>query len=82
MYKVVITLGALFLTGCTVSGPDPIMGLQLPNPASVYCIERGGSIDIKETPKGEVSTCVLSDGTRIDEWEFYRQNHPQAQPQE
>jgi hypothetical protein len=32
-------LGALiFMTGCTVSGPDPIMGLQLPNPASPLCI--------------------------------------------
>lgn len=68
---------SLFVIGCTVSGPDPIMGLQLPNPASLYCIERGGEIDIKETPKGDVTTCVLSDGTRIDEWEFYRQNHPQ-----
>jgi hypothetical protein len=68
---------SILVAGCTVSGPDPVMGLQLPNPASVYCIERGGSIDIQETPQGDVSTCVLSDGTRVDEWEFYRQNHPQ-----
>jgi hypothetical protein len=65
-----------FVAGCTVSGPDPLMGLQLPNPASVYCIERGGSIDIKQTPQGDVTTCLLSDGTKIDEWVFYRQNHP------
>lgn len=77
MYKLGVVTGLLFLAGCTVSGPDPIMGLQLPNPASVYCIERGGSIDIKESPQGDVTTCVLSDGTRVDEWEFYRQNHPQ-----
>ena len=71
-------LGALiFMGGCTVSGPDPIMGLQLPNPASVYCIEQGGAIDIKESPQGDVTTCVLTDGTKIDEWVFYRQNHPQ-----
>lgn len=67
----------MMLAGCTVSGPDPIMGLQLPNPASVYCIERGGTLDIKESPQGDVTTCVLSDGTRVDEWEFYRENHPQ-----
>ena len=67
----------MMLAGCTVSGPDPIMGLQLPNPASVYCIERGGTLDIKESPQGDVTTCVLSDGTRVDEWEFYSQNHPQ-----
>ena len=81
MRKLGMTVIGILITGCTVSGPDPIMGLQLPNPASVYCIERGGTIDIKETPQGDVSTCVLSDGRRVDEWEFYRQNHPQSPQQ-
>lgn len=76
MTKLAIAVIAVLLTGCTISGPDPLMGLQLPNPASIYCIERGGTIDIQQGPQGDVSTCVLSDGTRIDEWEFYRQNHP------
>jgi len=77
MHKLNIAVLIPLLAGCTVSGPDPIMGLQLPDPASVYCIERGGTLDIKESPQGDVTTCVLSDGTRVDEWEFYRQNHPQ-----
>ena len=78
MYKtcIGIVVTSVLFVGCTVSGPDPIMGLQLPNPASVYCIERGGSINIKESPQGDVTTCVLSDGTEIDEWAYYRQNHP------
>lgn len=77
MNRFSVLVAAALLTGCTVSGPDPLLGLQLPNPASVYCIERGGTIDIKQSPQGDVTTCVLSDGTRVDEWEFYRQNHPQ-----
>lgn len=77
MHKSAIAVFAALMAGCTVSGPDPLLALQMPNPASVYCIERGGTIDIKESPKGNVSTCVLSDGTRIDEWAFYRKNHPQ-----
>lgn len=78
MYKTCFGLLAtsILMLGCTVSGPDPIMGLQLPNPASVYCIERGGSINIKESPQGDVTTCVLSDGTEIDEWVYFRKNHP------
>jgi putative hemolysin len=78
MYKTCISIvvTSVLFVGCTMSGPDPIMGLQLPNPASVYCIERGGSINIKESPQGDVTTCVLSDGTKIDEWAYYRQNHP------
>lgn len=77
MDKLGIAVVCVLVGGCTVSGPDPLMGLQLPNPASLYCIERGGTIDIKESPAGNVSTCVLSDGTRVDEWAFYRENHPQ-----
>ena len=77
MHKLSIAAVSVLIAGCTVSGPDPIMGLQLPNPASVYCIERGGTIDIKASPQGDVTTCVLPDGKRVDEWEFYRQNHPQ-----
>lgn len=77
MLKFAIAIVSVLLAGCTVSGPDPVMGLQLPNPASVYCIERGGTLDITETSQADVTTCVLSDGTRVDEWAFYRQNHPQ-----
>jgi uncharacterized protein len=77
MLKFAIAIAAGLLASCTVSGTNPLMGLQLPNPASVYCIERGGTLDIKESPEGDVSICVLSDGTRVDEWTFYRQNHPQ-----
>jgi putative hemolysin len=77
MLKFAIAIAAGLLASCTVSGTNPLMGLQLPNPASVYCIERGGTLDIKESPQGEVTTCVLADGTRVDEWTFYRQNHPQ-----
>ena len=77
MFKFTVAVVCALVAGCTVSGPDPLMGLQLPNPASLYCIEQGGTIDIKESPAGSVSTCVLSDGTRVDEWVFYRENHPQ-----
>ncbi|AWB32736.1 putative hemolysin [Orrella marina] len=71
-----IPFASFVISGCTISGPDPLLAVQLPNPASVYCVERGGTIDIRESPQGDVSTCVLSDGTRVDEWEFYRRNHP------
>lgn len=77
MYRFGIAVIAALTAGCTVSGPDPLLGLQMPNPASVYCIERGGTIDIKESSQGNVTMCVLSDGTRVDEWEFYRKHHPQ-----
>lgn len=77
MYKFGIAMVAVLMTGCTVSGPDPLLALGMPNPASVYCIERGGTLDIKQQPQGDITMCLLSDGTRIEEWKFYKQNHPQ-----
>lgn len=77
MYKLGIAAVSVLMVGCTVSGPDPILAVGMPNPASVYCIERGGTLDIKERPEGDLTMCVLSDGTRVEEWEFYRRNHPQ-----
>ncbi|WP_442592364.1 putative hemolysin [Parapusillimonas sp. JC17] len=76
MYKFGSVLVAVSMIGCTVSGPDPMRAVGMPNPASVYCIERGGTLDIKQRPEGDVTMCVLSDGTRIEEWELYRKNHP------
>ncbi|MBC2768375.1 putative hemolysin [Pusillimonas minor] len=76
MYRFGVVVTAILVTGCTVSGPNPALSIGMPNPASVYCIERGGTLDIQQRPDGDVTTCVLSDGSRVDEWEFYRRNHP------
>lgn len=47
----------------------------MPNPASVYCEEQGGTVEIVDEPAGQVGYCNLPDGTRIDEWEYYRANN-------
>lgn len=43
----------------------------LANPASVFCVEQGGESVIE----GSAGICVLPDGTEVDEWEYYRENH-------
>ncbi len=45
------------------------------NPASVYCIEQGGTPEIREDPRpsgGQYGVCVLPNGTECDEWAYYR----------
>ncbi len=43
------------------------------NPASVYCEEQGGKVEIREGENGgEVGICVFVDGSECDEWAFYR----------
>lgn len=75
MYKIGIAAFATLIAGCTVSGPDPALAIGIPNPASVYCIERGGTLDIEQSAGGDVNMCVLSDGTRIEEWKLYKRDH-------
>lgn len=58
-------------------------GLQAPalpvhqviaNPASVYCVQQGGKVEIVNTKKGQIGICILPDGRRIEEWKFFRAN--------
>jgi len=45
---------------------------NLANPASTNCINNGGKLEIKEGPNGQYGDCIFDDGTRCEEWAFYR----------
>ena len=49
-------------------------GTGMANPASVYCEEQGGTVEIVDEADGQVGYCNLPDGQRIEEWEYYRAN--------
>ena len=43
------------------------------NPASAYCEKQGGTVENEKDDQGnETGICVLPDGTRVDEWQYYR----------
>jgi uncharacterized protein len=46
------------------------------NPASVYCTEQGGKLEIVNEDAGQKGICTLTDGTKCDEWEYYRGECP------
>ena len=48
------------------------------NPASVYCVEKGGTVDIRQTKDGQLGWCKLPNGTEIEEWALYRRDHPRS----
>jgi putative hemolysin len=56
-------------TGC---GEQKQIGM--PNPASVYCIEQGGKLDIvtEASSGGEIGICKFTDGKSCEEWDFFR----------
>lgn len=46
---------------------------DMPNPASVYCEENEGTLEIREDENGgQVGYCVFPDGSGCEEWAFYR----------
>ena len=52
---------------------SPLPGLQIANPASVYCVQQGGQVQIMRDANGaERGFCHLKDGKRIDEWDYLR----------
>jgi putative hemolysin len=59
---------AFYRGECAPSAAQP----SLPNPASVFCEEQGGTVDIRTEDGGSIGYCVLSDGTECEEWAFYR----------
>ncbi len=54
-------------------GDDAEEESGLPNPASAYCEEQGGTVDIRTDDDGnQFGVCVFDDGSECDEWAFYR----------
>lgn len=47
--------------------------LKLPNPASIYCLEQGGKLEIRKDKEGnEYGVCIFPDSSECEEWAFYR----------
>ena len=74
--KNILMIVMLSLAGCASSSPDKSAGL--PNPASVYCTEHGGTLEIRRGPDGETGYCHLADGRVVEEWELYRSQSKDA----
>jgi len=63
-----------FYRGDCKPGDSLEENVGLPNPASVYCEENGGILEIREDDSGgQVGICVFPDGSECEEWAFYRE---------
>ncbi len=71
------TLSLVLISGCgshdTSAAPPPTV--KLANPASVYCVELGGRLEIIRSQQGDRGLCHLPDGSVIDEWVLFRRDH-------
>ena len=51
--------------------------LRQANPASLFCLQQGGSLQVRNTAQGQTLMCHLPNGQVIEEWELYRAHHTQ-----
>lgn len=82
MRAVAIAALALFAVACgsddepsdTTTAPTAdTASTGIANPASEFCVAQGGTVEIETADDGsEVGYCVLPDGSRVDEWEYFR----------
>jgi putative hemolysin len=70
----------LALTACTsfqvqkfeLTGTD-VPQVSMPNPASVYCTQKGNKSEIRTAADGSQSgVCIFPDGNTCDEWAYFR----------
>lgn len=63
------------IVGCTASptSVQPAAEPGMPNPASVYCEEQGGRLEIRtDDDGGEYGVCIFPDGSECEEWAYFR----------
>jgi len=77
----VLILVMAFFSGCTgvstqgINKPDNKMGIA--NPASVNCINKGGTLSIqKSVDGGEYGICTFEDNRQCEEWALFRGECP------
>jgi putative hemolysin len=61
------------LTACTTVQHTPTSAAGLANPASVFCRQNGGELEMRPDSAGNVAgICVFADGSECDEWAYFR----------
>jgi hypothetical protein len=77
--SIAVTLGLVVLSACSTQTPQPVTATatqdttNMANPASVYCQEQGGKIEIRAAQDGsQYGVCVFKDDSECEEWAYYR----------
>ncbi|OTG82451.1 DUF333 domain-containing protein [Acinetobacter sp. ANC 4648] len=80
-----LALAAVTLTACASTAnknqSQPKIGMA--NPASQYCIEQGGKLEIRtDANGGQAGYCRLANGQVVEEWAFFRESQAKCLPEE
>ena len=65
-------------TRSACAGAQSNKAVGMANPASTYCIEQGGKMEMRKDETGaEYAMCYLPNGKVIEEWDFFRSKNAQ-----
>jgi putative hemolysin len=80
VFAALVVAGSLAACGQASATPVPTQA-GLPNPASVFCEQQGGRLEIRtDASGGQTGFCVFADGSECDEWAYFRgECHPGGQ---
>ncbi|EHV5555332.1 DUF333 domain-containing protein [Vibrio parahaemolyticus] len=75
--------GTMVLAGCSTydGATRSTEYTSVANPAAVYCVQQGGELDTVSENGERVTYCVLSDDERVEQREYYRNNHKDSDEQ-
>ena len=73
LFFVMFSAVLFLLVACSKKTEDKV---QIANPASTYCIEQGGKLEIRDSAEGQYGVCTLPNGTECEEWKYFRKECP------
>lgn len=65
-----------FIPDCANGNPGVLDGAMMANPASTYCLENGGKLEIMNRKIGQYGVCLFEDNRQCEEWALYRGQCP------
>lgn len=75
MKKIIFSLitGIMLLSGSFIQEAAASEEVEIANPASVYCVQSGYTLEIRTSASGgEYGVCIFPDGSECEEWAFFR----------
>lgn len=76
MNKLLIVVSLIIISGCASQQTErESQAVGMANPASVYCEQVGGKLEIVNSGQGQIGYCTLPSGEKVEEWALYRQNN-------
>jgi putative hemolysin len=76
LYLIILLVALPGLASCAAQSQPaapPTSLAQIANPASTFCIEKGGKLNIiTDASGGQIGICVMPDGSQCEEWAFFR----------